>query len=171
MTIVGRRAVALTILLAAFTGALASSAVAAEPPSCPNIPVNERIELAPIVFVGRILSERPGPGTLTIYRFRVLQPVKGELGREVELRGPELVDARGDILPRGVDLGVVAGRSEATPTVDSCGITNPTFLLANVDEPRGNGIRLIVGIVWFLGVIGLALALLRRRRRRGILPA
>ncbi len=165
-----RRTALLLIVAAGLASALTGQAQAADPPTCPNIPVNERITEAPIVFVGKIVSERPGPGALVVYRFRVLQAVKGDLGSEIELRGPVLLDGRGEPLPEDVDLGVVAGLSAATPTVDSCGITNPAFLLANVDEPRGNGIRLVIGVLVFVGVLTVALTRLRKRRPGTLQP-
>jgi hypothetical protein len=142
--------------------ALPGAVVAAEKPNCPNIPLNERAADAPIAFVGQILGERPGPGTSTVYRFSVEKAIKGVEGTEIEVRAQPLVDAAGKELPRNTDLGVVALLSGATPVTDSCSISNPSFLIASIDEPRGNGIRLLIGALFLV----LALVYAARRRAR-----
>lgn len=148
------------VVLVALT--LPGAAVAAEKPNCPNIPLNERAADAPIAFVGQIVGERPGPGTSIVYRFSVENAIKGVEGTEIEVRAQPLVDAAGKVLPRNTDLGIVALLSGATPVTDSCSISNPSFLIASIDEPRGNGIRLLVGVLFL--VLALVYAVRRRAR-------
>jgi MYXO-CTERM domain-containing protein len=54
------------------------------------------------------------------------------------------------------------GLDGAALTTSSCLLTDPAALLAVADEPRGNGIKLVIGAV-FLGAV-VALAVVRRRR-------
>ncbi len=44
-----------------------------------------------------------------------------------------------------------------------CGITDPGAVLAGVDKPKGNAVRLLIGVVILLAVLGYSI----RRVRRG----
>jgi hypothetical protein len=137
--------------------------------NCPNIPVSERIEAADIAFVGRIVAQRPfGREGQRIYRFRVEQPVKGPLGAEVEIRGARLVDIDDTPVPPGLDVGVLAANERGRFVTSSCGLSDPASLLAGADEPRGEWIKLTIGVVIAAAVI--AFSALRLRRRRTELP-
>jgi hypothetical protein len=132
---------------------------------CPNIPVDERLEGADVAFVGRLLSERPGarPGQ-RFYRFRVEQRVKGPLGAEVEVRSSRLVDVEETPVPIGADVGVLASVEQGAFVTSSCGLSDPAALLAGADEPRGEWIKLAIGVGIALAVVAYSVMRLRRRR-------
>jgi hypothetical protein len=148
--------------------ALAACAVApaARAFDCPNVPVAERLESADVAFVGPIVSERPSSRAgQRVYRFRVEQPVKGPLGTEVEVRSERLVDVEDTPVPHGADVGVLASTQGAEFVTSSCGLSDPAALLAGADEPRGEWIKLVIGIG--IAAAAVLFSLLRLRRRRG----
>jgi hypothetical protein len=132
---------------------------------CPNVPVGERLESADVAFVGRIVSDRPASRSgQRIYRFSVEQPVKGPLGTEVEVRSERLVDVEDTPVPRGADVGVLASTQGAELVTSSCGLSDPAALLASADEPRGEWIKLVLGVG--IAAAAVLFSLLRLRRRR-----
>jgi hypothetical protein len=135
---------------------------------CPNVPLDERLAAAEVAFVGRVVSERPGPGGQgTVYRFTVDQRVKGELGAEVEVHAAErLVDAADEPLVHDEALGVLARLDGARIVTESCLLTDPGALLSTSDEPKGDWIKIVIGLV----ILGLVLAYSVRRLRRRELP-
>ena len=133
----------------------------------PNIPLEERLEDADAAFVGELVSQRPAPGEGTVYRFDVKQQIRGVGGSEVEVRADEpLTDAQDRPLTRGIVVGVLTGLDGATLTTSSCLLTDPAALLAVADEPRGGLIKIALGILFTLAVVGWAVS----RRRRGTRP-
>jgi hypothetical protein len=151
---------------------LAVAALAAAPEAfaldCPNVPLEERLEVADVAFVGRVTDERPGAGgTGVVYRFVVDQRVKGSVGREVEVQAAtRLVDAADEPLVHDEALGVLAQLDGARIETESCLLTDPGALLSTSDEPRGNAIKIVIGLV----ILGLVLAFSIRRLRRRELP-
>jgi hypothetical protein len=133
--------------------------------NCPNTPVDERLEAADVAFVGRLLSERPATRAgQRVYRFRVEKPVKGPLGAEVEVRSTRLVDVEDTPVPIGADVGVLASTERGALVTSSCGLSDAAALLAGADEPRGEWIKLALGIGLAAAVIAFSVARLRRRR-------
>lgn len=163
----GRAARARLAVVALAVVALATwvgPAGAATPPACPATPLDERIAQADAAFVGRLRSERPEPGGSTAYRFLVDQRVKGPLGREVEVRAAALTDAAGEPVPRDVAVGVLARRDGATWVTDSCSLVEPGALLSAADEPKGNWIKVLIGLVILALVLAYSVRRLRRRQ-------
>jgi hypothetical protein len=156
---VGRRLGAALVVLA--TLALAPVALALD---CPNIPLDERLQAADVAFVGRVTEERPAAdGTGRVYRFVVDQRVKGSVGREVEVHAASrLVDAADDPLVHDEALGVLGTLNGARIVTESCLLTDPGALLATSDEPRGQWIKVLIG----LAILALVLAFSVRRLRR-----
>jgi hypothetical protein len=133
--------------------------------NCPNTPVDERLEAADVAFVGRLVSERPATRAgQRLYRFRVEKPVKGPLGAEVEVRSTRLVDVEDTPVPVGSDVGVLASTERGALVTSSCGLSDPAALLAGADEPRGEWIKLALGIGLAAAVIAYSVVRLRRRR-------
>jgi hypothetical protein len=152
------------LVLALVAGALLQAADAAAF-NCPNTPVDERLEAADLAFVGRIVAERPaGRAGLRTYRFRVEKAVKGPLGSEVEVESPRLVDVEEIPVPLGADVGVLASSQSGTFVTSSCGLSDPAALLAGADEPRGEWIKLVIGVVIAAAAVGYSVVRLRRRR-------
>jgi hypothetical protein len=156
----GRMLAATLVVLAAL--ALVPAALALD---CPNIPLDERLETAEVAFVGRVVDERPaanGPGV--VYRFVVDQRVKGSIGREVEVQAPvRLVDAADEPLVRDEALGVMAALDGARIVTESCLLTDPGALLSTSDEPKGDWIKIVIGLVILALVLGFSIRRLNRR--------
>jgi hypothetical protein len=153
-------------VLVALVGAVPAWTSAAEPLSCPSATIDQRLEAADVSFVGSITGSRPA-GEERLYTFEVDQAVKGELSGEVTLLTERLVDAGGAAVGGDIDVGVFAELDGGTYTTDSCGLVDPSLLLAAADEPRGGAIKLAVGLVVLAAVLTLALVRLRRRQGRG----
>ena len=140
---------------------------------CPNVPLDERLAAADVAFVGRVTDERPAAeGSGVVYRFVVDQRVKGSVGREIEVHAAaRLVDAADEPLVRDEALGVLAQLAGARGETESCLLTDPGALLSTSDEPRGQGIKVVVGLVILALVLGFSIRRLRRRElppRRGL---
>lgn len=148
-----------TLVLASLV--LAPSALALD---CPNVPLDERLDAADAAFVGRVAGER-AVATGNVYRFVVDQNVKGPVGREVEVRSAtRLVDAADKPILHDEALGVLANLSGAELVTESCLLTDPGALLSVSDEPRGNGIRVVIGLVILAAVLAYSIRRLRQRR-------
>ena len=93
--------------------------------------------------------------------------MKGSIGREVELQAAlPLVDAADEPLVRDEALGVLARLDGARIVTESCLLTDPGALLSTSDEPKGDAIKIVIG----LGILGLVLAYSVRRLRKRNLP-
>ena len=153
-------------------GLLAALAALIFPPGalaldCPNVPLEERLSAADVAFVGRVTDERraaSGPGM--VYRFVVDQRVKGPAGREIEVDAAEpLVDAADEPLAHDEALGVLARLEGARVETESCLLTDPGALLSTSDEPRGQEIKVVAGLVILALVLAYSIRRLRRRER------
>ena len=93
--------------------------------------------------------------------------MKGSIGREVEVHAAtRLVDAADEPLVHDEALGVLAQLDGARIETESCLLTDPGALLSTSDEPRGDAIKIVIGLV----ILGLVLAYSIRRLRRRELP-
>ena len=141
---------------------LAPSAFALD---CPNVPLDERLSDADIAFVGRVTAERPSQ-TGRAYEFVVDQTVKGPVGREIDVdSATRLVDAADKPLVHDEALGVLADLDGARVVTEPCLLTDPGALLSASDEPKGNAIRLLIGILILAAVLAYSIRRLRHRRR------
>lgn len=138
--------------------------------TCPTTTIDERIEAADVVFVGRSTGSRAVPGDgvpQRVYTFAVDQDVKGSVGGTVDVRIPVRAVNGGQVIPRDVAAGILASPVDGTLFTTRCGVTDPGAVLAAVDEPRGNAIRLTFGVVFLLAVLGYSIRRLRRRTLPG----
>ncbi len=135
--------------------------------TCPQTTLEQRLADAEAAFVGRSTGSRAVPNDegipQRIYTFVVDQKVKGEIGRTVEVRIPVRPENGGQRIPVDVAAGVLVGRAGGTWVTTRCGITDPGALLSVADEPRGNAIKLVIGAVILLAVLGYAVRRLRDR--------
>jgi hypothetical protein len=158
--------VALTALAAlAFTGT-------AHAYTCPQTPLDERIAAAEAVFVGRSTGSTTVAGggiPQRRYRFEVDQEVKGDLGRTVSVRIPVKPANGGQVVPVDVAAGILMGRANGEWFTTRCGITDPGAVLAEVDQPRGNAVKLLIGILILGGVLAYSIRRVRRRDPRASL--
>ncbi|MCZ7590588.1 MAG: hypothetical protein M5U27_17370 [Gaiella sp.] len=115
-------------------------------------------------FVGRVTEERAVRDGL-VYRFVVDQNVKGPVGREVEVRSAgRLVDATDRPIVHDEALGVLANLRGAELVTTSCLLSDPGTLLATSDEPRGNAIKIVVGLVILAAAVAYSIRRLRHRQ-------
>ena len=143
----------------AFTGA-------AHAYTCPQTPLQQRIDDAGAVFVGRSTGFISVPGSgipQRLYHFEVDQEVKGDLGRTVSVRIPVKPVNGGQVIPRDIAAGVLMSRADGQWFTTRCGITDPGAVLAEVDEPRGNAVKLLIGILILGAVLGYSVRRVKRR--------
>ena len=139
---------------------------AAQAYTCPATPIETRIEGAGAVFVGRSTGFVPIAGAgipQRLYHFKIDQEVKGDLGSTVSVRVPVKPENGGQAIPEDTAAGILMNRANGTWFTTRCGITDPGVVLAGVDKPKGNAIRLLIG-VFILGAV--LLYSIRRVRRR-----
>lgn len=154
------------VALVASTVALVTGGEAAAY-TCPQTPLKERIDQAQAVFVGRATASRPVPGAgipQRIVTFRVDQEVKGDVGATVDVRIPVRPENGGQRIPLDVAAGILASPVDGTLFTTRCGVTDPGAVLATVDEPRGNAIKLLVGILILAAVLGYSVRRVRRKQ-------
>jgi len=98
-----------------------------------------------------------------LYHFDIDQEVKGDLGSTVSVRVPVKPENGGQVIPEDTAAGILMNRANGTWFTTRCGITDPGVVLAGVDKPKGNAIRLLIG-VFILGAV--LLYSIRRLRKR-----
>jgi hypothetical protein len=117
------------------------------------------------VFVGRSTGSTVVPGEgipQRLYRFAVDQEVKGDVGRTVSVRIPVDPANGGQLVPLDVAAGILMNRTNGEWFTTRCGITDPGAVLAEVDQPKGNAVKLAIGIL----ILGAVLAYSVRRVKR-----
>ncbi len=118
------------------------------------------------MFVGRSTGSTAVAGAgipQRLYRFEIDQEVKGDVGRTIDVRIPVNPANGGQLVPLDVAAGILANRVNGAWFTTRCGITDPGAVLAAVDKPRGNAVRLLLGILILGGVLAYSI---RRARRR-----
>ena len=97
------------------------------------------------------------------YRFEVDQEGKGDLGRTVTVRIPVKPLNGGQLVPVDVAAGILMSRANGEWFTTRCGITDPGAVLAEVDRPRGNAIKLVIGGLILGGVLAYSIRRVKRR--------
>lgn len=141
--------------------------------TCPSTTLEARIAEADTAFVGRSTGSRLVAGggiPQRIYTFEIDQAVKGDLGATAEVRIPIKASNGGQAVPLDVAAGILASPVDGLLFTTRCGITDPGALLASVDKPQGNAIKLGVGAIILLLVLGYSLVRLKRRGVPTTLP-
>ena len=98
-----------------------------------------------------------------LYRFEVDQEVKGDLGRTVSVRIPVRPANGGQSIPADVAAGILMSRANGEWFTTRCGITDPGAVLAEVDQPRGNAVKLVIGALILGGVLAYSIRRVKRR--------
>jgi hypothetical protein len=139
---------------------------AAQAYTCPSTPIESRIVDAGAVFVGRSTGFTPVAGAgvpQRLYHFEIDQEVKGDLGATVDVRVPLRPENGGQVIPEDTAAGILMNEANGTWFTTRCGITDPGVVLAGVDKPKGNAIRLLIGVVILGGVLAYSIRRVRRR--------
>ena len=89
--------------------------------------------------------------------------MKGDLGATVSVRVPVKPANGGQVIPDDTAAGVLMDRANGAWFTTRCGITDPGVVLAGVDKPKGNAIRLLIGVVILGGVLAYSIRTVRRR--------
>lgn len=151
----------------ALTATAAPIATAAEPPVCDLAPLEDQYTDAGVAFVGRLVSQRRDDASdRRIYRFVVDQVLKGPIGREVDVTAAPLTDRDGAPLAGDVAVGVLANLEGATITTTSCGLVEAGSLVSVSEPQRGQAIKIVIGLVLVLLVVGFSVLRLRQRQQR-----
>ncbi len=120
------------------------------------------------MFVGRSTGFTPVPGegiAQRLYHFEVDQEVKGDLGRTVDVRIPVKAANGGQVVPTDVAAGILMNGVDGGWFTTRCGITDPGVVLAEVDQQKGNPIRLVIGILILIAVLAYSIRKARRHER------
>ena len=118
------------------------------------------------MFVGRStgFEQVAGDGIpQRLYRFTVDQEVKGDLGRTVSVRIPLRAANGGQVVPPDVAAGILMNQAAGGWYTTRCGITDPGAVLAVVDEPRGNAVKLVIGVFILAAVLFYSIRRVKRR--------
>ena len=91
--------------------------------------------------------------------------MKGDLGATVSVRVPVKPANGGQVIPDDTAAGVLMDRANGAWFTTRCGISDPGAVLAAFDEPKGNAVKLLIGIVILLAVVGYSVWRLKRRPR------
>ena len=103
----------------------------------------------------------------TSYVYDNDRTIKGELGERVVVRSPGSAGQCGLTRPpRDEPVGLLLTRAGTGWASSLCAQTTAGELLSVDDDPPGQRIRLAVGIVILVAVLGYSLLRLRRRRQR-----
>ena len=164
----GRRPAGRSLIRAALILAFAALTFSgtAQAYTCPATPIETRIESAGAVFVGRSTGFTPIAGAgvpQRLYHFKIDQEVKGDLGATVSVRVPVKPANGGQVIPEDTAAGILMDRANGAWFTTRCGITDPGVVLAGVDKPKGNAIRLLIGVVILGGVLAYSIRTVRRR--------
>jgi hypothetical protein len=137
---------------------------------CAQMPMSDRLDDSDVAFVGRVESEREGSvrgEPVRLLTVAVEQRVKGDVDGVLVVRSP----ARSDcdlVIPENRSVGLLLTRAPGGAWLGSaCSVADPGELVAAGGEPRGGGIKVVVGVV----VLGLVLLLAYARLRRGSRPS
>jgi len=127
-------------------------------------PISERIDAADAAFVGRLLEVR---GTSFVYDND--RTIKGELRERVVVTSPGSAAQCGLTRPPKDELvGLLLTRAGSGWSSSLCAQTTAGELLSVDDDLPGQRIRLAVGVVILIAVLGYSLIRLRRRRQREV---
>lgn len=166
----------LALLVVLLGAALAATAAAPLPAQtsptdeCLDYRPETRIDEADGAFVGRVLDEKR-IATGYLYRFAVVESLKARdiIGTQIDVSSPDrLLNPEGEALIGypDLDVGVMFSTVGTTPSMTRCDLVPPLDLVSAIDEPRGNGIKVVIGIVMLLAVLLYSTVRLKRKQLR-----
>lgn len=156
------------LLVLASLGAMLVVTARAGAVNCFSTSVKDKLEGADIAFVGHVASVRPvrtSTGIATFdYTFGVDHAVKGALGSRVTLRAAELEDIDNQVVTPAVNvaIGVLGTRAKGRLVTSTCSLVDPGALMGASDDPKGGGIKVVIGLI----LLGLVFAYSWRRLKR-----
>ena len=89
--------------------------------------------------------------------------MKGDVGRTIDVRIPVNPANGGQLVPLDVAAGILANQANGAWFTTRCGITDPGAVLAEVDQPRGNAVKLLIGALILCGVLAYSIRRVKRR--------
>ena len=137
---------------------------------CQNAPLEERIGQADAAVVARLVGVRTkelNGAPVRLLTFDVEQLVKDDLPDRIVVQSPYRSDC--DLAPPKGDLvGLLLTRApNGTWLGSACSTVDARELIASAGEPRGGGIKVVLGILVLAAVLLWAF----RRLRRGTRPS
>ena len=135
---------------------------------CADAPLSERLDEADAAIVGRVVDEQAGRvqgDPVKLLTVEVDQRVKGDVDKTIVVRSPSGSDC--DVkVPLNEAIGLLLTRApDETWLASACSVVEPGPLVVEGGEPRGGVIKVGIGIVVLVLVLGWALLRLRRGKR------
>jgi hypothetical protein len=135
---------------------------------CADTPLSERLNESDAAVVGRVVEERPGDvrgAPVVLLTVDVDQHVKGDVGKVIEVRTPSGTDCDVEV-PMNEAIGLLLTKSpDGVWLASACSVVEPGPLVVEGGEPRGGGIKVVLGVVILALVLGWALLRLRKGKR------
>lgn len=136
---------------------------------CEAAPLRERLDASDAAVAGRVVGERAGEvngAPVRLLTFEVEQRVKGGVGGTIEIRTPSRTDCDVSV-PRDEPIGFLLTEApDGAWLATQCSVVSAAALVVEGGEPRGTGIRVVVGLV----IGGVVLLWAVHRRRKGARP-
>lgn len=135
---------------------------------CAKQPLDERLDAADAAVVARLIEVRktlsfPPQRTLA---FEVDQRVKGDIAERFDIESSAQSDCDLDV-EEGVPVGLLLTRGPGGEWQGTaCSIVGAGELVAEGGEPRGGGIKIVIGLL----ILALVLSWALRRKVRGTRP-
>jgi hypothetical protein len=131
--------------------------------------LSQRLDESDAAIVGRVTSVRAGELKGVQQRLLTLdvdQHVKGDVPKEIVVWSPSGTTC--DLTPPlNKAIGLLLTRSpQGTWIATGASLVNPGRLVVTGGEPKGGGIKVVVGVA----ILGLVLLWALRRLRRGVRP-
>jgi hypothetical protein len=135
---------------------------------CADTPLAQRLDESDAAVVGRVVDQRPGDvrgAPVVLLTVDVDQHVKGDVDKVIEVRTPSGTDCDVDV-PMNEAIGLLLTRSpDGVWLASACSVVDPGPLVVEGGEPRGGGIKVVLGVVILAIVLGWALLRLRKGKR------
>jgi hypothetical protein len=157
------------VVAAALAACVLAAPGSAQACVCDAGPLEERLDRADAAVVGRVVREAEDTlngASVRLLTVEVDQRVKGDLERTIVVRSPSGTDCDVRVeLDTAVGLLLTEGEGEEW-LGSACSVVEAGALVVVGGEPRGGGIKVVVGIV----ILALVLAFSYFRLRRGSRP-